>query len=82
MSNGRWLAALLLSCVACAPVLADDVRPEASALAEAVPMADEKCIEQCDLQSDQCMQAAEGDSGKIQVCDDKYSECLQKCEGG
>ena len=45
-------------------------------------MADEKCIEQCDTQSDQCMQAAEGDSAKLQACDDKYSECLKACEGG
>ena len=45
-------------------------------------MADEKCIEQCDLASDECMQSAGGDSGKIQVCDDKYSECLKQCEGG
>ena len=33
-------------------------------------------------QSDKCMQAAEGDSGKMQVCDDQYSECLNSCEGG
>ena len=45
-------------------------------------MADEKCIEKCDAQSDKCMQAAEGDSGKMQVCDDQYSECLNSCEGG
>jgi hypothetical protein len=59
---------------------ADDIRPEAQT--DARPLADEKCIEQCDTESDECMQAAGGDAGKIQVCDDKYSECLQKCEGG
>jgi hypothetical protein len=78
----RWLAVSLLSGFAAAPAVADDIRPESRPLAEAIPMADEKCIEQCDTASDECMQAAEGDSGKIQVCDDKYSECLQKCEGG
>jgi hypothetical protein len=45
-------------------------------------MADENCIEKCDLASDKCMQDAGGDAGKTQVCDDKYSECLQQCEGG
>jgi hypothetical protein len=45
-------------------------------------MADEKCIEKCDTESDKCMQDAGGDDGKVQVCDDKYSECLQQCEGG
>jgi hypothetical protein len=65
-------AALAVGAVASA----DDAEP----LAEARPLADEKCIEQCDIESDKCMQAAEGDSGKLQVCDDKYSECLQACE--
>jgi hypothetical protein len=50
--------------------------------AEARPLADEKCIEQCDIASDKCMQEADADSGRIQLCDDKYSECLQRCEGG
>ena len=45
------------------------------------PAQDEKCVEQCDVQSDKCMQAAEGDSDKQKICDDKYSECLQACPG-
>lgn len=61
---------------AAAPAPADDIRPDSGAR----PFADEKCIEQCDTRSDQCMQDAEGDPGKMQVCDDKYSECLQACE--
>jgi len=76
MPKSRWPAVTLTLLFAAAPALADDIRP----LSDARPMADEKCIEQCDTQSDQCMQAAEGDSGKMQVCDDKYSECLQACE--
>jgi hypothetical protein len=68
-----WTLALAAAAL---PALADDLRPQS----DASPMANEKCIEQCDIQSDQCMQDAEGDSGKLQVCDDKYSECLQACE--
>ena len=80
----RWLATAALWLVASAPALADDLRPfmDAHPQSSARPMADEKCIEQCDTQSDKCMQDAEGDSGKMQVCDDKYSECLKACEAG
>ena len=81
MSNGRVFALMLACCLAGSQAAADDIRPESRALADARTMADEKCIEQCDTESDRCMQAAEGDPGKIQVCDDKYGECLQKCEG-
>jgi hypothetical protein len=82
MRKTRRLALVLLCSLAGGPALADDIRPEARALSDARPMADEKCIERCDVASDKCMQDANGDSGKIQVCDDKYSECLQACEGG
>ena len=82
MLKGRWLAIAISCCLGAAPAFADDIRPEARALSDARPMADEKCIEKCDLDSDKCMQDAAGDDGKVQVCDDKYSECLQKCEGG
>ncbi len=74
----RWLSVTLAVLVIDAALQADDIRP----LLDARPMADEKCLEQCDIQSDECMQGAEGDSGKLQVCDDKYSECLQACESG
>jgi hypothetical protein len=76
MPKSRILAVALASVLAGAPALADDIRPDS----DARPMADEKCIEQCDVKSDECMQNAEGDSGKLQVCDDNYSECLQACE--
>lgn len=78
MPKSRWLAVTLAVLFAVAPAFADDIRP----LSDARPMADEKCIEQCDIQSDRCMQDSDGDSGKLQVCDDKYSECLQACEAG
>ena len=82
MLKVRWLAIAISCCLGAPLVLADDIRPEARALSDARPMADEKCIEKCDLDSDKCMQDAGGDDGKVQVCDDKYSECLQQCEGG
>jgi len=82
MRKNGCLAFALLGSLLAAPAFTDDIRPEARALAEARPLADEKCIEQCDIESDKCMQEAEADPGKIQVCDDKYSECLQRCEGG
>ena len=78
----RGLAIVILCAFAGMPAIADDIRPEASEPPEARTLADEKCIERCDVESDECMQASGGDSGKMQVCDDKYSECLQKCEGG
>jgi hypothetical protein len=82
MRKNRWVAYALLGSLVAAPVFADDIRPEARTLAGARTMADEKCIEKCDIESDKCMQDAEADSGKIQVCDDKYSECLRTCDGG
>jgi hypothetical protein len=82
MLKARWLAIPLFCSLGAASAIADDIRPEARALSDARPMADEKCIEKCDLESDKCMQDTGGDDGKVQVCDDKYSECLQKCEGG
>ena len=81
MPQIRWLAVALLGSLAAFPALTDDIRPEARTQ-QARPLADEKCIEKCDTESDKCMQSAEGDSGKIQACDDKYSECLRACEGG
>ncbi len=78
----RWLAFALLGSFLAPVASADDIRPQARALADARPLADEKCIEKCDIESDKCMQDAEGDPGKIQVCDDRYRECLRTCEGG
>jgi hypothetical protein len=80
--HNRILTLALFGLFAAAPALADDIRPEARTHAGARPLANEKCIEKCDTESDKCMQDAEGDSGKIQACDDKYSECLKACESG
>lgn len=81
MRKTGWVASAFLGSLLASPAFADDIRPEARTLG-ARTLADEKCIEQCDTESDKCMQDAEGDSGKVQVCDDKYSACLQACEGG
>jgi hypothetical protein len=78
MCKGYSLATMLAILAAATPVGADDIRQES----DAQPMADEKCIEKCDIQSDQCMQSAEGDPAKLQACDDRYSECLRACEAG
>ncbi len=82
MRKVRWFALVMFCCLGGAWALADDIRPEARAFSDARPLADEKCIEKCDTESDRCMQDAGGDDGKVQVCDDKYSECLQQCERG
>jgi hypothetical protein len=78
MPKSQILAVALACLIAGVPATADDIRP----LSDARPMADEKCIEQCDIKSDECMQGADGDPGKLKLCDDKYSECLQACETG
>lgn len=59
--------------------IADDIRPD-SIRQDARPFASEKCIEQCDANSDKCMADSQGDPDKLQACDDQYSACLQACE--
>jgi hypothetical protein len=66
----RWLAALIAVLVVAGPVIAEDARPQT----------EEKCLERCDIESDKCMTASNGDPDKMQACDDKYSECLAACE--
>lgn len=46
---------------------------------EPTPKADDKCVEQCDAASDQCMAEANGNAGKERACDSAYDECLRKC---
>lgn len=81
----RWLALALANALALPAAFGDDIRPESRALEQrervtARAFADEKCIEQCDDQSDQCMAASDGDPDKVQACDDQYSECLKACD--
>ena len=70
-STVRWaapLAAAVLACWSAAALAADPS-----------PRADDKCVEQCDAGSDQCMAEAAGDAGKERACDTQYDECLRKC---
>lgn len=73
------LALLASAALAGGAAIADDIRPEALRQ-EARPYASEKCIEQCDTESDRCMADSLGDPDKLQACDEKYSACLQACE--
>jgi hypothetical protein len=77
-SSIRWLGLLLPALAMAGIAFADDIRPNA----DARPLADEKCIEQCDAESDRCMANSDGDPDKLQACDEKYSACLQACERG
>lgn len=67
--SSNWLIPLLASLLIAASGSGEDARPHA----------DEKCVEQCDAKSDECMAEAEGDRRKMQACDDQYSDCLQAC---
>lgn len=73
------LALLAATALAGGAAHADDIRPD-SLRQDARPFASEKCIEQCDTESDRCMADSQGDPDKLQACDEKYSACLQACE--
>lgn len=68
--TGAWVltCAMALGCLSTA-VLADEARPRA----------DDKCVSQCDAQSDKCMLEAGKESSKQKQCDSAYDECLRKC---
>ncbi|MGB5131828.1 MAG: hypothetical protein WBO00_04380 [Steroidobacteraceae bacterium] len=70
VSSKRWLATVIAALVVAGPASAEDARPQT----------DEKCIERCDTESDQCMADSEGEKGKVDACDDKYSKCLRACD--
>ena len=66
----RILPAVVAALLVAATASAEDARPQT----------DEKCVERCDVESDKCMNASEGDPDKMQVCDDKYTDCLKACD--
>jgi hypothetical protein len=70
VSDKRLFAALIAALVLAGPAGADDAQPQS----------DEKCVERCDAESDQCMGDSEGQKDKVEACDDKYSECLKACD--
>jgi hypothetical protein len=60
---------VLAAALASTAVLAGEVRT----------LADDKCVAQCDEQSDKCMIDAAKDTSKQRQCDSTYDECLRKC---
>jgi hypothetical protein len=46
---------------------------------DAKTTSDDKCVAQCDEESDKCMLGAGKDSSKQKQCDSNYDECLRKC---
>ena len=66
----RWLPGSLLALGLAAPAVFG---------ADARPNADDKCVAQCDEQSDKCMMDSGKDSSKQRQCDATYDECLRKC---
>jgi hypothetical protein len=42
-------------------------------------LSDDKCVAQCDQESDKCMLAAGKDTAKQRECDATYTACLPKC---
>ena len=73
--RGAWLIATV---AVSGIVLAGDARPPAPASAWRA-LADDKCVAQCDQESDKCMQGAGKDASKQRECDASYDACLRKC---
>jgi hypothetical protein len=73
----RWARGLLfIGAVALSgAVLAGDVRTPNDGRA----LSDDKCVAQCDTDSDKCMVSAGKDSSKAKECDVTYDACLRKC---
>lgn len=42
-------------------------------------LSDDKCVAQCDQESDKCMISAGKDAAKQRECDATYDACLRKC---
>lgn len=69
LSTASWLLAGLLAFAGPAVALAEDAKTTS----------DDKCVTQCDEESDKCMQQAGKDTSKQRACDSGYEECLRKC---
>ena len=68
--RNRWAAGLVLALgLGSTAALASDARPNG----------DDKCVAQCDEQSDKCMVDAGKAGSKQRQCDTAYDECLRKC---
>jgi hypothetical protein len=53
--------------------------PAVAHAGDAKTTADDKCVAQCDEESDKCMHDAAKDASKQKQCDSAYDECLRKC---
>ena len=58
---------------------AGDGAPNMSVGSGGRTLADDKCVAQCDKESDACMLASGKDAGKQRECDSTYDACLRKC---
>ena len=59
--------------------LAGDRAPIMSVASGGKTLADDKCVAQCDKESDACMLSSGKDAGKQRECDSTYDACLRKC---
>jgi len=58
---------------------ANNRTPSTMSVAPIRTLADDKCVAQCDADSDKCMLTAGKDSSKQRDCDNTYTACLAKC---
>ncbi len=82
MGLGQWVRRGMLVFVALAAsgaALAGDGVPIMSVAGGGRTLADDKCVAQCDKESDACMLASGKDSAKQRDCDSTYDACLRKC---
>jgi len=77
MRFSEWARVILLMgavAVSGAGLAADGRTP-----ADGKALSDDKCVAQCDQDSDKCMLAAGKDPSKQKECDSTYDACLRKC---
>ena len=70
---------ILVAIAASGAVLAGDGSAVMSVASGGRTLADDKCVAQCDKESDACMLSAGKDSQKQRDCDSTYDTCLRKC---
>lgn len=81
MRLGQWVGQgmLLLTAMAASGSAFADGGALMSKATGGRTLADDKCVAQCDKESDACMLAAGKDSSKQRDCDSTYDACLRKC---
>ena len=73
----RWVRRLMFvaAVAASGAVLGADGR----APGDGRSLSDDKCVAQCDQESDKCMISAGKDGAKQKACDATYDACLRSC---